>query len=259
MAGKSEGLARAVWLAAFFGPPAVAAALWRHAAGHHLALGVVLCVTYEAILAVARFAGGVTGDLKARWQKRVADAVDLALQRRISRFDQKYRVFVLAGLRFIDQKGLATVGPFTPELNDVFVDVSLAHRPPHQVKEGLGLLPDLEADVTERRALNEFLDQPNPRVLAVIGAPGSGKTTLLRHTARQVCQRRRGRVAKSAVFLSCCTYVIMPQRSRGTLISHLLDCCAVHSANSVPPSLTAGSSSNSRMVNAWCCSMASMR
>ena len=193
MAGKSEGLARAVWLAAFFGPPAVAAALWRHAAGHHLALGVVLCVTYEAILAVARFAGGVTGDLKARWQKRVADAVDLALQRRISRFDQKYRVFVLAGLRFIDQKGLATVGPFTPELNDVFVDVSLAHRPPHQVKEGLGLLPDLEADVTERRALNEFLDQPNPRVLAVIGAPGSGKTTLLRHTARQVCQRRRGR------------------------------------------------------------------
>ena len=111
-------------------------------------------------------------------------------QRWISRFDRDYRDFVLAGLRFIDQKGLATVGPFTPELDAVYVDVSLAHRPPHLVNEGL--LPDLPADVTERRALSEFLGHPDSVVLAVIGAPGSGKTTLLRHTARQVCHRRRG-------------------------------------------------------------------
>jgi hypothetical protein len=111
-----------------------------------------------------------------------------ARQRWIRRFDRDYRAFVLAGLRFIDQKGLATVGPFTPELDDVYVDVSLAARPPHLVNEGL--LPDLPADVTERRALSEFLSRPDPVVLAVIGAPGSGKTTLLRHTAQQVCQRR---------------------------------------------------------------------
>ena len=113
-----------------------------------------------------------------------------APRRWISRFDRDYRAFVLAGLRFIDQKGLATVGPFTPELHDVYVDVSLAPRPPHLVNEGL--LPDLPADVTERRALSEFLGQTDSVVLAVIGAPGSGKTTLLRHTARQVCLRRRG-------------------------------------------------------------------
>ena len=101
-------------------------------------------------------------------------------RRWVSRFDRDYRAFVLAGLRFIDQKGLATVGPFTPELDDVYVDVSLAPRPPHLVNEGL--LPDLPADVTERRALSEFLGQRDPVVLAVIGAPGSGKTTLLRHT-----------------------------------------------------------------------------
>ena len=102
-----------------------------------------------------------------------------------------YRDFVLAGLRFIDQKGLATVGPFTPELREVFIDVSLASRPPHLVKEGL--LADLPVNVTERKALSEFLDHPDPVVLAVIGAPGSGKTTLLRHTARQVYLRRQGR------------------------------------------------------------------
>ncbi len=113
-----------------------------------------------------------------------------APRRWTSRFDRHYRVWVLAGMRFIDQKGLATVGPFRSELDDVYVDVSLAHRSPHLVNEGL--LPDLPTDVTERRALSEFLDHPDPVVLAVIGAPGSGKTTLLRHTARQVCQRRRG-------------------------------------------------------------------
>ena len=103
----------------------------------------------------------------------------------------RYRGFVLAGLRFIDLKGLATVGPFTPKLDEVFVDVSLASRPPHLVQAGL--LADLPADVNERRALREFLDGPEPVVLAVVGAPGSGKTTLLRHTARQVCLRRRDR------------------------------------------------------------------
>lgn len=111
-------------------------------------------------------------------------------KREASRFDRAYRAFVLAGLRFIDQKGLLTVGPFTPELDDIYVDVSLAHQPPHLVDEGV--LPDLLADVTERRALREFLDRPDPVVLAVIGAPGSGKTMLLRHTARQVCQRPSG-------------------------------------------------------------------
>jgi len=49
-----------------------------------------------------------------------------------------------------------------------------------------GLLTDLPAEVTERKALSDFLGHPDPAVLAVIGAPGSGKTTLLRHTARQV-------------------------------------------------------------------------
>ena len=136
--------------------------------------------------------GGVTGEVATRWQHRLADGLDLALQRRVSRFDRRYRAFVLAGLRFIDQKGLGTVGPFTPEVDDVFVDVSLVPRPPHLVTEGL--LADLPADVTERKPLSSFLDHADPVVLAVIGAPGSGKTTLLRHTARQIClQRRRGR------------------------------------------------------------------
>ncbi len=119
------------------------------------------------------------------------DRLDWALRSRVSGFDGRYRALVGAGLRFVDLKGLATVGPFTPELDEVFVDVSLAFRPPHLVPAGL--LADLPAGDMERHALGEFLDSPEPVVLAVVGAPGSGKTTLLRYTARQACLYRRGR------------------------------------------------------------------
>src|SRR5262249_12676858 len=108
------------------------------------------------------------------------------------RFDRRYREFVLASVRYIDLKGLATIGFYTPELDDVFVDVSLAYRAPHLVPEGvLGQPPPRE--VTDRHQLMELVGQREPVVLAVIGAPGSGKTTLLRHTARVVCRDRKDR------------------------------------------------------------------
>jgi hypothetical protein len=49
-------------------------------------------------------------------------------------------------MRRIDTKGLATVGPYTPELDEVFVDVGLVPRAPHQVPGGV--LADVPDDVT---------------------------------------------------------------------------------------------------------------
>jgi hypothetical protein len=130
--------------------------------------------------------------LWGRWRERIVDRIDQAARRRVSRFDRKYREFVLASVRYIDLKGLATVGFYTPELDDVFVDVSLAYRAPHLVPEGvLGQPPPKE--VTDRHQIMELVGQREPVVLAVIGAPGSGKTTLLRHTARVVCRDRKDR------------------------------------------------------------------
>ncbi|MEV7549388.1 NACHT domain-containing protein [Amycolatopsis sp. NPDC089917] len=106
-------------------------------------------------------------------------------------FAAKYRKHVLAGLRYVDLKGLATPGIVTPELDEVYVHVSLVPRPAHEVG---GLLTADEAG--KRHDIDDFLDQERPRLLAVIGTPGSGKTTLLRHTARMICreQERRRRV-----------------------------------------------------------------
>lgn len=145
-------------------------------------LGSTITLVAGAVLYLAR-------QLWKRWRDRIVDAIDLMLRRNVNRFDRRYREFMLSSLRYIDTKGLATVGFFTPDLDAVFVDVSLAYRAPHQIPEGL--LTQISADVTDRHSINDFLDLPDPIVLAVIGVPGSGKTTLLRHTARKICLARR--------------------------------------------------------------------
>jgi hypothetical protein len=138
-------------------------------------------------------------ELRKRWIKRIVDHLDQGLRRTVSRFGGQYREFVLSSLRFIDVKGLATIGFYTPELDEVFVDVSLAHRAPHQVAQGV--LAQLPKSVTDRRSIWDFLDRPQSMVLAVVGVPGSGKTTLLRHTAREIYRRRRSQRRKVPILL----------------------------------------------------------
>ena len=184
-------LLRAGWLLAALGPPSVVGATWRPLWAKHAIIALLLLIAYWIFL----FIGGIAGGLADRWRNRLIDRFDDASMRLLSRFDKKYATYVLSSLRFIDQKGLPTIGIYTPELDEVFVDVSLARLPPHAVSADP--LADLPAHVTERLSLSNLLDRETPAVLAVTGAPGSGKTTLLRHTARSVCQfqhRRRGHI-----------------------------------------------------------------
>jgi hypothetical protein len=151
----------------------------------------VFVIGYEIVLFMIGLGGGVLGELKKRWQARAADRLDLALKRRFTRFRKKYRLLMQSSLRFIDLKGVPTVGFFTPDLDDVFVDVSLDYRAPHEVPAGL--LAELRSEGGDRRSIGDFLSKKEPVVLAVLGAPGSGKTTLLRHTARHMFEHKRRR------------------------------------------------------------------
>lgn len=155
----------------------------------HRALVITFCAAYEVVIVLARFLTGVMSDVAGRWRARAADALDQAIQRKVSPFERRYRRFVLAR-RFIDLKGLATVGEFTPELGEVFVDAPLIPRAPGAIQSGvLGNQPA----GTRRQALGELIGRPKPAILAVVGEPGSGKTTLLRHTAMQACLLTRAR------------------------------------------------------------------
>lgn len=195
MAGLGTVAARLAVMLAAVGPPVAVAGVWRDVVMKHPLLAVVLLGVYEILVAVLLFAGKIAGELLERRQEPIVNRLDRSSVQWMSRFDKRYRKryreFMLASTRFIDLKCLATAGFYTPELDEVFIDVSLAFRAPNQASGGL--LDVLPAEVTDRHSIRDFLDRPQPVVLAVIGAPGSGKTTLLRHTARQVCRAHRGR------------------------------------------------------------------
>ncbi len=158
---------------------------------HHQLVSILLSLVYFVLLLLTNLLGQVWIRLRSTWAERLSNRIDGAATRLMSGFEGRYLDFVAQTHRFVDQKGLATLGERTPELNDVFVDVSLAMRSPHQVSGAV--LSEPPAHVTERRSIWEFLDRrPRPcAILALIGAPGSGKTTLLRHVAAHLSQGGR--------------------------------------------------------------------
>ncbi|MEV6149909.1 NACHT domain-containing protein [Nonomuraea sp. NPDC052129] len=179
------------WLLAAIVPPSVAVAAWGQQIWDDPVVTGILLALYEGLLALALFAGQIAGQVVERWRQRIVDSLDRAVGRRVSRFDKRYRESLLGSLRYIDLKGLPTIGYYTPELDEVFVDVSLAYRAPRDVRQDV--LAQLPAEVTDRHSIGDFLDRRRPVVLAIVGVPGSGKSTLLRHTAQQICRAGRGR------------------------------------------------------------------
>ena len=175
-------------------PPAAAFAFLQTWATAHPLRAIAVLLAWQVLVwgatFVSNFVGGTADELRTRWKDPFAKWIDERIRRRLSRFDRRYRDSVLGSLRFIDLKGLATQGFYTPQLDEVFVDVSLIHSDPSAVPADV--LGRRHVDPV-RRFIGDLIDKHDPVVLAVIGAPGCGKTTLLRHTALLMCRKRRRR------------------------------------------------------------------
>jgi energy-coupling factor transporter ATP-binding protein EcfA2 len=138
-------------------------------------------------------------ELENRYLPGFTDFLDRRLRYWFSGYGRHYREFILRSHRRIDHKGLPTTGFYTPELDEVFVDVGLAMRAPGQVSTDL--LTRVPSSVADRRSIHDFLGRRDPEILAVVGGPGTGKTTLLRHAARVVCRQQGRRVRKVPILL----------------------------------------------------------
>jgi hypothetical protein len=123
----------------------------------------------------------------------------------------RYRRWVLDSLRYIDVQDLATGGDHIPELGEVYVDLALVSRAPHQVPDDP--LGRAAQDASERYSVGELLDRRSRAVLAIVGPPGSGKSTLLAHAARRGARPSvGGRIGRRSV------PVLLPLREQAGLI-----------------------------------------
>jgi hypothetical protein len=189
MARENQWPGRVGWLIALLGPPSGVAAFASGWIRNDPILAGLVLVGYAILVGMIGFFAGVASKVGERWKDRLVDVADRTFWRLFSRFARRYRSLMLSSLRFIDLKGLATIGAYTPELDEVFVELFLVPRGPHQVSAGL--LADVPPEAADRLELWSLLSSPRPRILTVIGVAGSGKTTLLRHTARRLCRLRK--------------------------------------------------------------------
>ena len=84
--------------------------------------------------------------------------------------------------RDFDIKGLSTQGPYTLELEKVFVELSIIPRStPEECKNPIAHLP--KSFIQKSHVVWDFLRLKNLswHNFVIIGPPGSGKTTMLKH------------------------------------------------------------------------------
>jgi len=131
--------------------------------------------------------------LRTKWGKDLALWIDETVRNFFSRYRRRYLEHVYYQNRDFDVKGLSTHGPYNLELEDVFVDLTIAARPVHATTtDPIRAVPP---ELAGRRQIWDFLNSETlgKEPLVLIGPPGSGKTTLLKEIALQLTRRHRKR------------------------------------------------------------------
>ncbi len=143
-------------------------------------------------------------DNLANW---VVDGFESFIVRRFSKFQGKYYQQLIYGCRDYRTQGLKTKGPFTLDLEKVFVPLRVAPESAENISpamiqsresiEGLGIWDFLAASKKSNSKYNY-----NYRTIVIIGAPGTGKTTLLENltlTYAKNTQRRKHKQAPKLI------------------------------------------------------------
>lgn len=137
--------------------------------------------------------------VEAEAEKRLVEQVPRAMDKAMVAlvrcftpgFASRYRRRLIHIYRTYRTLGLKTRGPFTLDLDQVFVPLQVAPESPHRISAHM-----VRAGIGEGVSIWDYLTHAGQlayRCIAVIGPPGSGKSTLLEHltlTFAQNTQRR---------------------------------------------------------------------
>jgi hypothetical protein len=115
------------------GIPAAVALWWWDLVARYPLFAALMAVGWFLILGIWGLLRKAMAKPTQRRLEQVGEALDRALGRVVSGYGGRYRRWVLDSHNFIDVKGLATAGDHTPRLDEVYVDVALVARAPHQV------------------------------------------------------------------------------------------------------------------------------
>jgi NACHT domain len=136
---------------------------------------------------------GLTAGIWSRVEKTLVELaggeIDVLLRDIFSGYRKRYQGHVRKRYGTFDVKGLVTQGPFSLQIEEVYVELAVA--PKQAAKVSGHPLPNVT--VTEgRHDLWTFLGYSQNGIpnLAILGAPGSGKTTLLKHLTVGLAARR---------------------------------------------------------------------
>ena len=153
-------------------------------ATHDLNAAIGISILYEIVVVVGGFMGKVWQRLESKWVERAADWIDLALQSLFSGYRRRYLEYLVYQHRAFDVKGLSTQGPYSLELEGVYVELGV--DPTTASAASANPLNSLPEDLRSgTHAIWQYLGSENAqaRNYAILGAPGSGKTTLFKHIA----------------------------------------------------------------------------
>ncbi len=190
---SSNRLPAVLLLLAAVGVPSVAGLAFAHTITQYPWQSFGLALLYEVTLLIVGLIKGIWQQLESKWTKQIAVWVDAKVQEFLSGYQKRYCRYLIYQHRNFDVKGLSTQGIYTLDLEQVFVELSIDPRPPHQTSADPLQVPD--ALHTEGRPIWDYLaSKPlTNQHLVIIGAPGSGKTTLLKHMTLALVTRKRRR------------------------------------------------------------------
>ena len=150
---------------------------------------------YEFLVILTSLVTGVWQQLQSAWVKSIVDWINSKTKGLF--YLKYYQQSLIYAHRSFDIKGLKTQADRGLDLENVFVELSMARTPPHQTTADplhVSKVPKEKQHSIWHYLTSKELKNDN---LVIIGPPGSGKTTLLQHvTLSLVDQKKRRRTPK---------------------------------------------------------------